>query len=381
MSASGESSGKKKNASEVVQELLTLKSKFSELPQKYPTGTFTFGAGVAQAQEQIPTICAVIDDAIKALEKGLDIHNRPITNSQIADGVKRLVIATRAPAFVGLMTAVLSSEGIRVLETYMNELEQIASTIAGAAAEQKYASSKGGEKIKREKKGTIKFCPKCGAPIKKDSLFCENCGASLSKEKSKKKKTSKKISPKIISIIAIITVVIIGVTYLAFSELWKNTTTETPIHEPEGTVIQTTTPAPTTTPPITSPSVIHPDEEYLSWTTETLSDLTKTCELMEESIDANDWGVLERHCGDLYGFAIESLDEEKEFTVSPELKPAKREFVKILNACRWAGYYGERGAKNHDQEDLMKTQEYLETATACIERFTERLEEYNATKK
>jgi predicted nucleic acid-binding Zn ribbon protein len=379
MRVSDESSGKKKNTSEIVQELLALKSKISELPQKYPTGTFTFGSGVGEAQKQIPTICAVIDDAIKALEKGLDIHNRPITISQIADGVKRLVIATRAPAFVGLMTAVLSSEGVRVLETYMNELEQIASTIAGTAAEQKYASTKRREKVKREKKGTIKYCPKCGSPIKEGSLFCENCGFDLSKGEPKEKKPSKKVSPKMISIIAIVTVVIIGVTYLAFSELWKTTPTETPIQEPEGTIIQTTTPAPTTPVPTSLP-VTYQDEEYLLWTTETLSDLTKTCELIKESIDAEDWEALERHCKDLYDFAKKALDEEKEFTASPELEPAKREFVKILNACRWAGYYGERGTRNRDQKDLMKKTEYLETATACIERFTELLEEYNATK-
>jgi len=236
------------------------------------------------------------------------------------------------------------------------------------------------KKSKSIKKG-INYCPKCGTPIKEGSLFCENCGVSLSKEKSKKKKPSKKISLKIISIIAIITMVIIGVTYLAFSELWKSTTTETPIQKPEGTVVQTTAPAPTTAAPTTSPPVIHPDEEYLSWTTETLTNLTKICELIKESIDANDWEALERHCGDLYDFAIESLDEEKQFKVSPELEPAKREFVKILNACRWAGHYGERGAKNHDLDDIEKTIEYLETATACIERFTELLEEYNATKK
>lgn len=66
----------------ITQELLTLKSKISELPQKYQTGAFVFGAGVGKAQEQVPTICAVIDDAVRALEKGLDVHNQPITKPQ-----------------------------------------------------------------------------------------------------------------------------------------------------------------------------------------------------------------------------------------------------------------------------------------------------------
>ncbi|MCK4247000.1 MAG: zinc-ribbon domain-containing protein [Methanomicrobia archaeon] len=371
MRVSDESSGKKKNTSEIVQELLALKSKISELPQKYPTGTFTFGTGVGEAQEQIPIICRNIDEAIRALDTGVDPYNHPITKSQIADGLIRLVNATRAPAFVGLMTAVLSSEGVQVLETYMNELERAASTIPQTVTE-KYAP------VKEKEKG-MKFCPKCGSQIKEGSLFCENCGFALSKGEPKEKKPSKKVVPKMIVIIAIIAVVIIGVTYLVFSELWKTALTETPIQEPEGTIIQTTTPAPTTPVPTSLP-VTYQDEEYLLWTTETLSDLTKTCELIKESIDAEDWEALERHCKDLYDFAKKALDEEKEFTASPELEPAKREFVKILNACRWAGYYGERGARNRDQKDLMKKTEYLETATACIERFTELLEEYNATK-
>lgn len=113
----------------IVQELLTLKSKISELPQKYQTGALVFGAGAGKAQEQVPTICAVIDDAVKALEKGTDVHNQPITKPQIADGLKRLVAATRQPAFIGLTSTVLSPTGVSQLEKYMNELEQIASGI------------------------------------------------------------------------------------------------------------------------------------------------------------------------------------------------------------------------------------------------------------
>jgi len=33
----------------------------------------------------------------------------------------------------------------------------------------------------------IKFCPKCGTPIKEGSLFCENCGFDLSKKELKEK--------------------------------------------------------------------------------------------------------------------------------------------------------------------------------------------------
>lgn len=119
----------KSKTSEIVQELLILKSKISELPQEYQTDAFTFGAGVGKAQEQIPTICAVIDDAVKALEKGLDVHNQLVTKPQIADGLKRLVDATRQPAFIGLISTVFSSVGVSELERYMDELERIARRI------------------------------------------------------------------------------------------------------------------------------------------------------------------------------------------------------------------------------------------------------------
>ncbi|KON29954.1 hypothetical protein AC480_02240 [miscellaneous Crenarchaeota group archaeon SMTZ1-55] len=114
---------------DVIRELQVLKSEIARLPQKYPMGGFTFGAGASKAKEQIPTICAVIDDAVNAFEKGLDVHNRPITKSQIADGLKRLVAATRRPAFIGLVSTALSPTGVRELGQYMNNLERIANKI------------------------------------------------------------------------------------------------------------------------------------------------------------------------------------------------------------------------------------------------------------
>ena len=55
----------------IVQELLTLKTKISELPKQYPVGGFSFGSGAGQAQEQIPIICRNIDEAITCLNTGL----------------------------------------------------------------------------------------------------------------------------------------------------------------------------------------------------------------------------------------------------------------------------------------------------------------------
>ena len=117
---------RKNKDAEIIGELKTLKAKLSILLQKYSKGAFTFGQGVSTAQEQIPIICANIDDAVKALEKGVDRSNRPITRPQIAEGLRRLVIATRRPAFVGLVSTVLNPTGVRELERCMDELVQIA---------------------------------------------------------------------------------------------------------------------------------------------------------------------------------------------------------------------------------------------------------------
>jgi hypothetical protein len=119
----------KGKTSETVQKLQALKSKISEIPQRYQTGAFVTGPGVGQVREQIPIICRNIDDAIRALKTGLDPYNRPITKPQIADGLKRLVDQTRRPAFIGVISTVLRVEGVSELEKYMNELEQIAGKI------------------------------------------------------------------------------------------------------------------------------------------------------------------------------------------------------------------------------------------------------------
>jgi hypothetical protein len=84
---------------------------------------------VAQARQQIPIICQNIDDAIRALDTGLDRSGNPVTKRQISDGLKRLVEATRNPGLVGLLTAVLASHGIQRFEHHMGELERIAEEI------------------------------------------------------------------------------------------------------------------------------------------------------------------------------------------------------------------------------------------------------------
>ena len=121
--------GKDKGALTIIPELEALKSKIARIPDDYPVYALVMGPGAGTARQQIPTICQVIDDAIKALQTGLDIHNRSITKPQIAAGLKRLVDQTSGPAFIGLVSTVINFDGIEELKRCMNELNRIAEKI------------------------------------------------------------------------------------------------------------------------------------------------------------------------------------------------------------------------------------------------------------
>jgi hypothetical protein len=109
--------------------LIDIKERIARLPTQFPTSAHTFGAGAMQAQEQIPIISRNIDQAVAALKTGIDPNGNPITKQQISSGLKNLVRATQKPAFIGLMSAVLDSNGIQQLERSMVELERIADGI------------------------------------------------------------------------------------------------------------------------------------------------------------------------------------------------------------------------------------------------------------
>jgi hypothetical protein len=124
----GRLQGSKKDVDKgYVEALKSLKTKISQLPNQYPYEGQVFGSGTAQAKLQIPIICQNIDDAIDALMTLRDSQGNPITPTQVGDGLKRLVQATRKPGFTGLLSAVLSTDrGVKELEKSMDELERIA---------------------------------------------------------------------------------------------------------------------------------------------------------------------------------------------------------------------------------------------------------------
>lgn len=82
-------------------------------------------------EEQIPTICRNVDDAVKALRTGRDANGNPITTSEIGQGLQRLVDHTRQPGFSQMMALALRPDGIAELESSITELASIAASLVG----------------------------------------------------------------------------------------------------------------------------------------------------------------------------------------------------------------------------------------------------------
>lgn len=57
-----------------------------------------------------------------------------------------------------------------------------------------------------------------------------------------------------------------------------------------------------------------------------------------------------------------------QFDVSSALKPSKDEFKLGLQDFKQAGYYGEKGARNYDADDLETSTDYMERAARHMER-------------
>ncbi len=118
------------NKDQIILELQTLKNRIKALPIQYPAKGFIFGSGVGVAQEQIPIICQVIDDVIRALNTGLDIHYNPISIPQIKNALNKLINEVREPKFIATLTIVLNGDGTLRFDKYIYELEQIANNLS-----------------------------------------------------------------------------------------------------------------------------------------------------------------------------------------------------------------------------------------------------------
>jgi type IV secretory pathway protease TraF len=110
-----------------VEDIRTLKLKFLELPEKYTRQITIVGYGASRGIEIIETICAVCDDVIKALEKGIGVEGAPINKQQISNGLKRLVADARTD--LGIVAMHLSPDGVQLYQQYLKQLEDIANKI------------------------------------------------------------------------------------------------------------------------------------------------------------------------------------------------------------------------------------------------------------
>jgi hypothetical protein len=103
-------------------ELRVLKGKFTTLPGEYPTQVQVVRFG--SPPQTLQMVALVCDDAIRALDQGLDVNNQPINPSGVANGLKRMVKDARQDT--GLVATTLNPLGVRRYSQYLDELESLA---------------------------------------------------------------------------------------------------------------------------------------------------------------------------------------------------------------------------------------------------------------
>ena len=122
------------------------------------------------------------------------------------------------------------------------------------------------------------------------------------------------------------------------------------------------TPSPKSTP---TPVIAYQDSEYAGWIIDTAERIISDQNLIAsaaESAERFDCEGVEVYSGMLYDDANKALNEIDQFFISQRLKTSKDEFKLALQNYKQAGYYGEKGARNHDANDLKTSIDYLVTA-------------------
>jgi hypothetical protein len=111
----------------IVKEIRALKLKFLELSEKHIRQATIVGYGASQGIQIMETICAVCDDVIRALEKGIGVEGAPISKQQISNGLKRLIANARTD--LGIVAINLNPDGVQLYQKYLKQLEDIANRI------------------------------------------------------------------------------------------------------------------------------------------------------------------------------------------------------------------------------------------------------------
>lgn len=239
------------------------------------------------------------------------------------------------------------------------------------------------------------YCSKCGAENEVGSSFCKKCGADLHAASAEKPSNWWYLLPILLGILGgIIGYIVIkvkdekmaknilyvglgtfvlGIIFIAAVPSPPPADTEVPISTPPPIAVTpavTQTPRPTPTP---TPVLTYQDSEYKKWAIESIYSITLDLNLTTNAAERLDFEGVETYSGMLYEDAKKALNEIDQFGVSPTLRPSKDEFKLALQDFKQAGYYGEKGARNYDVDDIETATEYIESATKHTERSTDLL--------
>ena len=245
------------------------------------------------------------------------------------------------------------------------------------------------------------YCDKCGAENEVGSGFCKKCGADLHGTSAEKPSNVWYLLPILLGIIGgIIGYIVIkakdermarnmlyvglgtfvlGIIIIAaMSSPSPEVDTGVPISPPTPAAVtpavtQTPRPTPIVTPAPT-PVLTYQDSEYSDWVIDTSYSITLDLNLMTSAAERSDFEGFETYSGMLYDDAKKALDEIDQFDVTPALKPSKDEVKLALQDYKQAGYYGEKGARNYDTNDIETSTDYLERGARHFFRADDLLE-------
>jgi len=117
------------------------------------------------------------------------------------------------------------------------------------------------------------------------------------------------------------------------------------------------------------------DSEFIEWTEDTGETFIRYSNSLSLAMRLFDLDSTEFWFGELYKDTSERLIEIDKFNVSPAMQPAKSEFKKYLQNLKQGAYYGERGVKNIDTDDLDTSTAYIKSASEHLDTFFELIPE------
>ena len=96
----------------------------------------------------------------------------------------------------------------------------------------------------------------------------------------------------------------------------------------------------------------HQDSDFIEWTEDTGETQVGYMNSLTFALTYFNLDSAEFWFGEIYRDASERLVKIDKFDVSPAMQPAKNEFKLMLQDLKQGAYYGERGVKNLDTDDL-----------------------------